>query len=259
MLVSLVFIPQGWAQDAHLANSSPSYQVTAGDVYTLTYGSVSVTIAIDYTYRIVIPHLGVFNVEGKTFQQLKRELEAIINNTYPQSGAQLVLSSPSSFRVYLGGEVNNPGERSTWAMGRLSSLLGGSLSVHSSKRNITVTSLDGQVKTYDLFKAEHFGDLTQNPYLRPEDVVTIQRIDRMVSIFGEVTRPESYELLPEENLQDLVTNYAGGYTSLADIQRIEITRYIENSRGVHNKIYPFTGGGENYPLQHLDVIYIPPK
>jgi protein involved in polysaccharide export with SLBB domain len=82
----------------------------------------------------------------------------------------------------------------------------------------------------------------------------------MVSIFGEVTWPESYELLPEENLQDLVTNYAGGYTSLADIQRIEITRYIENSRGVHNKIYPFTGGGgENYPLQHLDVIYIPPK
>jgi protein involved in polysaccharide export with SLBB domain len=96
--------------------------------------------------------------------------------------------------------------------------------------------------------------------LRPDDVITIHRIDRVVSISGEVQRPESYELLPGENLWDLITSYAGGYTSGANMDRIEITRYTESGREINNKIY--LGQGDvlaNYPLQHLDAIYIPSK
>jgi protein involved in polysaccharide export with SLBB domain len=82
----------------------------------------------------------------------------------------------------------------------------------------------------------------------------------VVSISGEVQRPESYELLPGENLRDLITTYAGGYTSIADINMIEITRYVESGREINNKIY--LGQDDvtaNYPLQHLDAIYIPSK
>jgi protein involved in polysaccharide export with SLBB domain len=260
MLISLVFIQPGQAQDLQIANSSPSYQVTAGDVYALSYSGATHSITVDYTYRIRVPNLGVIDAAGKTFQQLKREVETIITNHYPQSGAQLSISSASSFRVYISGEVNNPGERSTWAMGRLSSLLYGSLSIYSSKRNISITSSNGRTKTYDFLKAERLGDLSQNPYLRPEDVITVYRIDRVVSISGEVERPESYELLPGENLQDLITTYSGGYTPAANTDMIEITRFTENGRDVSNKIYLKQDDvSANYPLQHLDAIYIPPK
>jgi protein involved in polysaccharide export with SLBB domain len=264
MLISFVFIHQGKAQDAQVAASSLAYQVTVGDVYSLSYSGTTQIITLDHTYRIRIPNLGVINAAGKTFHQLKREIESIIINHYPQSGAQFSLTSPGSFTVYIYGEVNGPGVRSTWAMGRLSSLVYGSFTTHSSKRNITVTTANGQVKTYDLLKAERFGDLSQDPFLRPEDVITVYRVDRLVTVFGEIERPESYELLPGENLRDLITNYAGGYTALADVNMTEITRYIESGREVSNKIYPYlTSDGEgetaDYPLQNLDVIYIPPK
>jgi protein involved in polysaccharide export with SLBB domain len=259
-LVSLIAIHQGGAQDVQAAASSPSYPVTAGDVYTLSYGGNTQVIAVDYTYRIIIPGLGVISGAGKTYQQLKREIEAIITNNYPQSGAQFALTSLSAFRVYISGEVNSPGERGTWAMGRLSSLVYGSLTAYSAKRNVTVTSANGQVKTYDLLKAERLGDLTQDPFLRPEDVITVSHIDRLVSISGEVKRPESYELLPGENLRDLITTHAGGYTAAADTERVEITRYTENDREVYNRIRLNQDDvNANYPLVNLDVIYIPPK
>jgi protein involved in polysaccharide export with SLBB domain len=259
-LIALVFIHQGQAQDVQTAASSPAYQVTAGDVYTLSYGGNTQVITVDYTYRIIIPGLGIISGAGKTYQQLKREVEAIITNNYPQSGAQFALTNLSSFRVYISGEVNSPGERGTWAMGRLSSLVYGSLTAYSAKRNVTVTSANGQIKTYDLLKAERFGDLTQNPFLRPEDVITVSRIDRLVSISGEVVRPESYELLPGENLKDLITTFASGYTPSADTERVEITRYTENDREVYDRIRLNQDDvNANYPLVNLDVIYIPPK
>jgi hypothetical protein len=151
-----------------IALSSPSYPVTTGDVYSLTYmadglGPVNYVITVDSSYRIRVSNLGVINVAGKTYQQLRRDVETIVSNNYPLSGVQLVMLMPSAFSVYIKGEVSNATERTTWAMGRLSSLLNGVFSVNSSKRNITVTSADGQVKTYDLFKAQRFGNLKEDP------------------------------------------------------------------------------------------------
>jgi protein involved in polysaccharide export with SLBB domain len=259
MSIGLVFIPPVRAQDIQIANSSPFYPVTTGDVYSLSYAGNTHTIIVDYTYRIRIPNLGVISGAGKTYQQLKREIEAIITNNYPQSEVQFSLASPSSFRVYINGEVRNAGERTTWAMGRLSSLLSG-LSMYSSLRTITVTSADGQSKSYDLFKAQRSGDLSQDPYLRPEDVITIHRIDRVVSISGEVERPESYELLPGENLQDLITNYANGFTLMADINRIELTRYAGGGWNSSDKISLTQEDIDaDYLLQHLDAVYVPSR
>jgi protein involved in polysaccharide export with SLBB domain len=257
---------QGQIPDAQtqIAISNPAYPVTAGDVYTLTYAAggtpVTYLITVDYSYRIRVSNLGVINVAGKTYRQLKSEIETIVTNNYPLSGVQLVMTRPSVFKVSIKGEVNSAGELTTWAMGRLSSLLDGNLTVHSSKRNVTVTSSTGRTRTYDLFKANRLGDLSQDPFLRPDDVITIHRIDRVVSISGDVERPESYELLPGENLKDLITNYAGGYTHTADADAIEIVRYSESGREVNNKIHLKQDDVDaNYPLQNLDAVYIPSK
>ena len=194
--------------DALLALSSPDYRVTAGDVYTLAYaaGTTPVTfrIIVDSSYRVPIANLGVVNAAGKTYRQFKREAEAIVANNYPLSGAQLALIQPGYFQVYLAGEVNAAAVKTAWALSRLSSLLGGSLTGYSSTRDITVTSASGQSAVYDLFLAQRDGDLSQDPYLRPEDVVRINRVDRVVAIGGAVERPGSYQLLPGEHLRDLI-------------------------------------------------------
>ncbi|GHV25554.1 hypothetical protein AGMMS4952_03600 [Spirochaetia bacterium] len=248
-----------------LAISNPLYPVTAGDVYSLTYaagggGAVKYLITVDSTYRIRVSNLAVIDVTGKTYPTLKKEAETIVSNNYPLSGAQLIMVKPSSFTVYIKGEVTTAGERTTWAMGRLSSLVGNSFSAYSSIRNITVTSTNGRVKTYDLFKAQRFGDLSQDPYLRPGDIITVSHLDRKISIHGEVERPGSYELLPGENIKDLIVNYANGYTARADIGGVGIRRYEEGNLGMGNIIYLNQEEiNANYSLQNFDEVFVTSK
>jgi protein involved in polysaccharide export with SLBB domain len=254
MVLSLVCIQQGQGQDLQLAMSNPSYQITAGDMYTLTYNNIVEVITVDYSYRLTIPGLGVINVAGQTYQELKQEIETIVTNIYPQGGVKFSLTNPSSFNVYITGEVSQAAERSTWALGRLSSLVRGVLYEYSSTRDITITSANGQENTYDLFKAQRFGDLSQDPYLRPGDIITVKHLDRKVSVFGEVERPGDYELLPGENILELIRNYAGGYTSKANTGRVELTRTLDKATTFDLTQEEINA---NYPLEHSDAVYVP--
>ncbi|AEF84328.1 polysaccharide biosynthesis/export protein [Treponema primitia ZAS-2] len=249
-------------QHALLALSSPDYRVTAGDMYTLTYAAegkaVIYVIVVDSSYRVRVSNLGIVNAAGKTYRQFKTEAEAIVTNNYPLSGVQLVLTQPALFTVYVSGEVLEPREYSAWALARLSSLMDGALSAYSSIRDITVIPMSGQSKTYDLFKAQRDGDLGQDPYLRPGDTVKVNRIDRVVAVHGAVERPGEYQLLPGENLSDLILRYASGLEPVADPSRIELVRHIETETDSGDKIY-LTGQDiqDNYPLHHLDELTVP--
>lgn len=270
-----------------LALSSPDYRVTAGDIYTLSYaaGGTEVTyrIVVDSSYRIRISNLGFINAGGKSYRQLKTEAEGIVSNNYPLSGAQLVLTRPAVFKVYITGEVRAPEERSAWALARLSSVLdpggfpgssGGTaavtagtensgkgqslLTAQSSIRDITVTSAAGQSRTCDLFKALREGDLSQDPYLRPGDTVRVNRVERKVTVEGAVERPGEYQLLGGENLRDLIGRYASGLLPTADPSRIELVRYVGGRIDSGEKRY-LSGEdiGDDYPLEHLDAITVP--
>jgi protein involved in polysaccharide export with SLBB domain len=246
---------------SQLALSSSDYQVTAGDIYTLFYIAsgtpISYRIIVDSGYRIRISNLGVINAAGKTFLQLKTEAEAIVSKNYPLSGVQLVLTQPAVFRVFVNGEVRSATEVSTWALARLSSLAG-YMTPYGSTRNITVRSGNGRIKNYDLFQAGRMGDLSQDPYLRPDDVITFNRLERKVTITGAIERPGEYELLAGEHLKDLIGTYACGFTHLADKARIELTRYTEISSVSGEKILLKENDIQrNYILKNHDVITVP--
>jgi protein involved in polysaccharide export with SLBB domain len=247
-------------QRTQLALSSPDYPVTAGDIYTLSYAAngspVTYTIAVDSSYRVRISNMGIINAEGKTFRQLKTDAEAIVANNYPLSGVQMVLSQPGLFKVFVVGEVKTAEEVSTWALARLSSLTG-YMTSYASFRNVTVKSRNGQEKTYDLFRAERLGDLTQNPYLRPDDVITFNRFERQVTINGAVERPGIYQLLTGEHLKDLIETYAHGFAPLADKTRMELVRFMGSASVSGDKfLLKESDIGENYVLMNYDVINI---
>jgi protein involved in polysaccharide export with SLBB domain len=248
-------------RNTQLARSNPDYLVTAGDVYTLAYNAngtqITYSITVDSTYRIRVSNLGIINAAGKTFQQLKTDAETIVSKNYPLSGVQLVLSQPGIFRVFVNGEVNNAAEVSTWALARLSSLTE-HMTSYASFRNITVTSSNGRVRTCDLFKAKRMGDVKENPYLRPDDVITFNRFDRQVTINGSVERPGVYQLFDGENLRELIEVYGNGFTPLSDPSRMEIVRYVNRKSTSGDKInIGETDIAENYPLENYDVVFVP--
>jgi protein involved in polysaccharide export with SLBB domain len=88
-------------------------------------------------------------------------------------------------------------------------------------------------------------------------MITISQLDRMVYIYGEVKLPEFYELLPGENLRDLIENYAGGFTPMADTTRIILTRVAENGWDTAERIFLDQGDvDDNFPLLHFDSVHI---
>ena len=249
-------------QNAMLARSSVDYRVTPGDVYTLTYAvgtnPVSYVIAVDNSYRIRVSNLGIVNGAGKTFMQLKSEVEAVVINNYPLSGVQLALSQPATFKVHVKGEVSAAGEVAAWGLSRLSSLMGNALTAFASVRDVSIRSSNGQVRVYDLFKAQRLGDLSQDPYLRPGDEITFNRIKRSVTITGEVERPGKYQLLDDENISELIEFYGSGFTPVADKTRLEMVRLTNSVDVAGDKIFLTENDlANNYVLENYDVVTVP--
>ena len=247
--------------NAQLAMSSSDYLVTAGDMYTLAFvvdnTPIKYAISVDTSYKIRVANITVLDASDKTFLQLKRLVEQIVTENYHLSGVQFVLTTPALFNITIDGEVQKTDITQAWALTRLSSVLSDSLTPYSSMRNITITSISGKKSTYDLFKAERFGDFTQNPYLRPGDKVTVNRMSRKVQIEGAVERPGIYELLDGENLKDLVNYYGNGLAELADTSRIELTRLIDQQELPGKKIYLTQNSiNNNYPLVCYDSVFI---
>jgi len=174
------------------------------------------------------------------------------------SGVQLVLTQPATFMVYVNGEVHITGEAPAWGLSRLSTLTGGNLTAFSSIRDITVKSTNGKERVFDLFRARRFGDLTQDPYLRPGDVITFNRIKRFVTINGAVERPGSYQLLEGENIKELIELYGNGFTPVADRNRLELMR-IKNSKDITgDKVFLTENNvSNNFVLENFDVISVP--
>lgn len=229
------------AADVQAAMSNPDYKVTAGDVYTLAYAAgsnaVKYTILVDSTYKVRVSNLAVVDATGKTFLELKKQVEDIVTKNYPLSGVQFALTTPSSFKVTVKGEVVQTQEKKAWPLTRLSDVLIGCDTPHSSIRDICVTSTSGKIKYYDLYKALRDGDLKENPYLRPGDVITVKKAERIVTVTGAVDRVGTYQLVSGDTIKELLEYYAGGAEVFANVSNIEITRYADSNYREGQKIY----------------------
>jgi len=245
-----------------LARSDPNFRVTPGDVYTLTFllggEIVSHTIMVDSAYRIRVANLGIVNGAGQTFAQVRSRVEAVVAGNIPLSGPQLVITQPAVFRVFVDGQVQRAGEHSAWALTRLSSLVDDNLTRLASIRNVSVRSANGQTQEFDLFRFWRFGDQTQNPYLRPGDVITFNQVSRLVTIHGAVERPGTYQLLDGENIRELIEFYGGGFTPFVDPTRIELVRHLNSEDIAGNRIFLTLDDLENgFELEHHDVVTVP--
>lgn len=252
------------APDAQLAMSRSDYPVTAGDIYTLAFAAgttpVSYSIPVDSTYRIRIANLGVINAKGLTYLQLKNQVTAVVQKNYPMGGVQFVLTAPATFTVAITGEVRATVEKNAWALTRLSAFIRQSFTDYSSSRDITITSEDGKSNHYDLFKASRDGDLSQDPYLKPGDKIIVNRVDRKVTVSGQVERPGTYELLRGENLKALIDLYGNGLTKFADTSKIILSRDINSKNMRGDTVYLDQSSIEaDFQLEDHDSLQIPSR
>jgi len=212
-----------------LASAAADYPVTPGDVYRLTYVYSSelspLPVSVDSDYRVNLSLFGAVDARGMTLAQLRKRIEQMVLATYPGSGPQLSVDSVGVFEVYIKGEVTAAGWIPAWGLSRLSSIVKERMTPYASTRDVEVVPAAAQGASYDLFQASRFGRREMDPYVRPQDTVVVHRRSREVTVAGEVERPGSYQLLPGEDLDELLKQYGSGNTKLADTAHIQITRW----------------------------------
>jgi len=246
-------------QRSQQAMANPDYRVLPGDIYQLSYSGGAYKIVVDASGIIRIANLGAINTNGKTFITVKKQVEALVSQNYPLSGVQFVLVSPSNFTVIINGEVTGTAEVRAWGLTRVSQVIGDLRTGFSSTRWLSITGASGKTTQCDLFKANRDGNLTQNPYVWPGDVITIPRVKRLITLSGAVERPGTYELDDGEKIKDLIERYGNGYLEGvgADKTQIKIVRTKDDGAAIPDTIVvDMEKEAEAFQLLHKDSVYV---
>jgi protein involved in polysaccharide export with SLBB domain len=241
------------------------YVVGPGDVFLLQiWGKVSQSLPIEVGPEgtALVPGSAVVYMAGRTFAEVKADVIRRMQQQYRGVSMDLRLARPRTFRVYLTGQVLNPGP--ILASGALrvgdvvtrSQLLG-----DASRRRIEVRHTDGTLEFCDLDLFLRTGDALLNPWLRDGDVIQVPAATEFAWAQGAVARPGRYEVGPRDSLLQLL-RIAGDPLPSAQVDRALLVRFKDpfTPESLWIDIDDVYSRRTNLPLvdgERLYVYYIP--
>jgi polysaccharide export outer membrane protein len=210
---------------------------------------------------LLVPRMGIVEVLGLTLDQAQERVSGLVARYYRSAGVSLTLARVRSFKVFLLGDVDDPGVRVASSATRVSEMVPLTREDGTLHRNVVVTRTGGETVRVDLARFVQTGDLSHNPLLREGDVLLVPSIDKTVQVLGPVTFPGTYEYREGETLGELLRVATGGTGFAANAaDSVKLSRFNSDSE---TTIYTFhradaTGArGLEFPLQPFDAIYIP--
>jgi len=214
--------------NALIASTTSDYPVTPGDTLNLAFlqstQPIAMRLFVEVDGSVNAGIFGRIDARGMTYRDLKAKLEALVDTGYPGSNPSVQLIATGLFTVKVEGEVTDSELKSAWGLSRLSEIVDVSATPYASRRSVLIRNENGSERRFDLFKASRDGDLSNNPYVKPNDTIVLSKAERIVSVSGAVYRPGSYQLLPGEQLRQLIEYYAGGFTGKANLARLTLAR-----------------------------------
>jgi protein involved in polysaccharide export with SLBB domain len=215
----------------------PEYRLGPGDeIVLILTGDVEMVQQLPVSREgfIVIPQVGQLVVANLTMSQLRTLLFQRLGRAYsgvkPGAGAttrfDVTLSRVRVNQVFVVGEVARPGAYAVSAVGTVLNALyqAGGPTERGTFRAIRIQRAGQVVTTLDLYDYLLNGNTRNDIRLESGDVVFVGPNTNRVTVEGLVLRPAVYELLPGQNLRELL-QLAGGllpqaYTGRATIERV---------------------------------------
>jgi protein involved in polysaccharide export with SLBB domain len=205
-----------------------NYVIGPGDVIKIVlFGNRNNRYELEVSNEgnILIPSIGPISASGLSFDTLKNLINEIISSQFIGTNASVTLGQLRSINIFVLGNAINPGMYTVSALTTMTNAIftSGGLKPTGSLRNIQLKRKGKVISTIDFYDLLLNGDTSGDVSLKEGDVVFIPSITKTVAIAGEVNRANIYELLEEEDIDDLI-KYAGGLKPNADKKSVEIER-----------------------------------
>src|SRR3984893_2854869 len=214
--------------------AGPEYMVGPGDGLSINlWGGVSqhITRTVDRQGRISLPESGPLPVSGHTLAEVQQTVQKVLRANYRDVSADVSLLRLRSVRVYVVGDVAQPGAYDISSLSTpLNALFAaGGVTAQGSLRRIQHyrgKQLIEEVDAYDLLL---HGVRSEMAHLDSGDTLLVSPTGPQVTVDGMVRRPAIYELRSEKTLADAL-DLAGGILPAAALQHIEVQRLVAHEK-----------------------------
>jgi protein involved in polysaccharide export with SLBB domain len=206
----------------------PDYVVGPGDGLAINlWGGISQRMvrSVDREGRINLPEAGPLLVSGRTLGEVQTSVQQVLRTQFRDVSADISLSRLRTIRVYVVGEVAEPGAYDISSLSTpLNALFAaGGITQRGSLRNLKHyrgKQLIEEVDAYDLLLHGVGSELKR---LENGDSLLVPPIGAQITVSGMVRRPAVYELRGESSLADAL-DLAGGILPAAALQHVEVQR-----------------------------------
>jgi len=204
------------------------YQISIGDVIGIVLSGskeqiFDMKVQLDGT--VSFPELGSISVAGESFLEVKNKFRNLIKQAYIGVSIDLSLKDLSAKKITIVGAVNNPGTYLVNPFTTISNSLAysGGIQQIGSLRDIRLLRSNGDSFVFDLYDLLIDGNRTNDITIESGDVIMVGAASKFINITGMIKRPGTYEILPEEDLSDLL-KFALGFAGGANTNKITLDK-----------------------------------
>lgn len=206
----------------------PDYVVGPGDGLAIDlWGGVSQRLQriIDREGRVSLPEAGPLFVSGHTLGQVQQAVQLALRTEFRDVSVDVSLSRLRTVRVYVVGDVAEPGAYDISSLSTpLNALFAaGGVTPRGSLRSLKHYRGKELVEEVDAYDLLLHGVQSDPKRLENGDTLMVPPIRSQVTVDGMVRRPAIYELRGERSLAD-VLDLAGGILPTAALGHIEVQR-----------------------------------
>lgn len=204
------------------------YVLGPGDQISVDYfGSVTqkLQLTVDRSGRVVLPDAGPVLVAGRTLDEAQQRIHDALARQYRNITVDVSLARLRTVRVYVVGDVKNPGAYETSALSTVLNalLMAGGPTETGSLRTVKHFRGKQLVAEVDLYDLMLHGVTSGIEQLESGDSILVPPTGTQVTVAGMVRRPAIYEIRNEKTL-DEVLQLAGGVPVTGELSKVKVER-----------------------------------
>jgi polysaccharide export outer membrane protein len=257
------------------------YTVNRGDVLNITVwdhpeltipagGDRSPSEAGNWVHSdgtIFYPYVGKVHVAGLKVTEIRDILRERLVEYIESPQVDVTVASFRSKRVYLTGEVKQPGTQpiTNVPLTLLEAVSNaGGLTEVADWTHVTLTR-KGETTRYSLRELYRQGDTRENVLLRPNDIIHVARNDAAkVFVLGEVGQPASLNIGRSDiTLAEALADAGGFVQATADASGVFVIRKAPEDSGKIAEVFQLHAGNatalvlaDQFTLQPRDIVYV---